>query len=1098
MIDRILRELFSMRMMALGLLIFLIAIAMATFIESDYGTPASKIAVYNALWFEILLIYLSMSLIANIFRYKMYQREKAALFAFHLSFLVIIIGAALTRYVGFEGQMRIKEGQTTNIIFSSSPYLSIKANDGKNQFTYLEQRWLSEGVENPFSVDFQLPNQPEFTLEYVSYKENMIDSIVQADSLEGEALEFVIRGKSQYLFKNDQRPIGDLNFAFEKEGAIPGVQIWEKNGQLFIQSIEPFQRVDMMKLSREDRMKNQLDESQVVKIPADTAVRFFSSQLYMFPGESIMFREYKQNIAKIQMRAEEKNQGEDLLTLRLKSEGNEQLVTFSGGPQVIMGDNMTQFAGLNFQLGYGAKPIEVPFSIKCREFQLDRYPGSDMASSYASEVTLTDTVDNYKRDQRIFMNNVMDYKGYRFFQSSYFPDESGTILSVNYDWWGTNVSYLGYLLMTIGMILSLVNSKGRMSDLNKLIKKSRDNRNKMIKVLILMLMVVGFTSNGFAHQADTSHNHEHNQEDSHDHDHSHDHNHDHEHDHNQSSSAASFETPKVELKYITVEQSEKIADLLVQDYEGRVIPFHTLADRVMRKVHRSDEYEGKNAVQVMMAFHLYGPEVWLDKKLVYVSSKIRGELGVGKYVSLQEMEDETGNFKWYDDYQKAHEKKDANKNEYDKKLLKLGERYRILKEVFAYRRLRIVPVPGDQGGNWVWPYAQELRDKDQTGNDLASQFLRTTYAVTQGNASFAKVEQFLVPLKTLQWESVDEYRKINPSADLPTKPQVNAEILYNQLKLFGKVQYGYLLIGLVLLIIFFFRVVMTPTLEKESFFNKISKIFFWITLVVFVAHGFGLGVRWYVTGYVPWSKGYEALVFISWATVLIGLFFTKKNPAVLGATALSASLFLLVTELNLLDPEISSIQPVLKSYWLMIHVAIITASYGALGIGALLGLVNLLLYLFKNKSNKKRLQMNIVEITSVSEMVTTIGLFMLTIGTFLGGIWANESWGRYWGWDPKETWALVSVLTYAIILHLRFIPGLNGKFAFNVFNLWGFSSIIFTFFGVNFILVGLHSYAQGEGVATMPTWAWTTIIIFALLTLASMVKHIMDSKSKKA
>jgi cytochrome c-type biogenesis protein CcsB len=1098
MIDRLLRELFSMRMMALGLLIFLIAIARATFIESDYGTPASKIAVYNALWFEILLLYLSLSLIVNIFRYKMYQRQKIALFAFHLSFLVIILGAALTRYVGFEGQMRIKEGQTTNVIFSSSPYLSIKANDGVNQFTYEEKRWLSEGVENPFSVDFQLPDNPEFEVEYVSYKENIIDSVMQADSLEGEALEFVIRGKTHYLFQDEQKPIGNLNFSFEKKGAIPGVKIWEKKGQLFIQSIEPFERVDMMKLSREDRMKNQLDSSQVDQIPADTAVRFYSSQLYMFKGESIMFREYKKNIEKVQVRAEEKGEGENLLTVRLKSQGQEKLVTFAGGPQLIMGENMTQFAGLNFELGYGAKPIEVPFSLTCLDFQLDRYPGSDMASSYASVVNLKDTINSFTKKQRIFMNNVMDYKGYRFFQSSYFPDESGTILSVNYDWWGTNVSYLGYLLMSIGMILSLISPFGRMKGLNQLIRKSRENRNKMIKTLMFFILIGSISFTGLAHEGDTTHIHDHDNEHNHD-DHNHDHEHNHDHDQAESSAkSGDFEAPKVELKYLSKEEAEEISDLLVQDYEGRVIPFHTLADRVLRKVYRSDKYEGKDAVQVLMAFHLYGPEVWLDKKIIYVSSKIRDRLGTGKYVSLNEVEDKTGNFKWLQDYEKAHKKKDANKSEYDKKLLKLGERYRILKEVFAYRRLRIVPIPGNEGGKWVWPFAQELRGKDQTGNDLAAQFLRKSFAAAQGKESFAAVEQYLIPLKTLQWEAVREYQQINANADLPTKPQVSMEIIYNELKVFNKVQYGYLIIGFILLILFFIRVVMTPSIERETFFNRISKIFFWLTMVVFLGHAFGLGARWYITGYVPWSKGYEALVFISWATVLIGLFFTKKNPAVLAATTLLASLFLLVTELNLLDPEISSIQPVLKSYWLMIHVAIITASYGALGIGALLGFVNLLLYLFKTRGNKKRLQMNIVEITSVSEMVITIGLFMLTIGTFLGGVWANESWGRYWGWDPKETWALVSVLTYAIILHLRFIPGLNGKFVFNLVSLWGFSSIIFTFFGVNFILVGLHSYAQGEGVATMPTWAWITIYAFILLSLVALVKHLINTYAKKS
>jgi cytochrome c-type biogenesis protein CcsB len=186
--------------------------------------------------------------------------------------------------------------------------------------------------------------------------------------------------------------------------------------------------------------------------------------------------------------------------------------------------------------------------------------------------------------------------------------------------------------------------------------------------------------------------------------------------------------------------------------------------------------------------------------------------------------------------------------------------------------------------------------------------------------------------------------------------------------------------------------------------------------------------------------------------------------------------------MNLLDPEITPLQPVLKSYWLMIHVAVITSSYGFLGLAAILGLINLNLYIFRKERTAKVVNLNISELTYISEMTMTIGLFMLTIGTFLGGIWANESWGRYWGWDPKETWALVSVLVYAVILHLRFIPALNGKFLFNAVSLWGYSAILFTFFGVNFYLVGLHSYAQGEGLGEFPLWLLLTILIFALHT----------------
>ena len=177
----------------------------------------------------------------------------------------------------------------------------------------------------------------------------------------------------------------------------------------------------------------------------------------------------------------------------------------------------------------------------------------------------------------------------------------------------------------------------------------------------------------------------------------------------------------------------------------------------------------------------------------------------------------------------------------------------------------------------------------------------------------------------------------------------------------------------------------------------------------------------------------------------------------------------------------------------MIHVAVITGSYGFLGLGAILGFISLLLYIFRGKRNFQRVNLNIDEITFIAEMTITIGLIMAAVGTFLGGVWANESWGRYWGWDAKETWALVIVLWYAIVLHLRFIPGMKGKFLFNVLSMWSYWTVLMTFFGVNYYLSGLHSYAKGEA-PPFPLWATLTIIG---LTLFTVVAAIMHSRSKK-
>ena len=188
--------------------------------------------------------------------------------------------------------------------------------------------------------------------------------------------------------------------------------------------------------------------------------------------------------------------------------------------------------------------------------------------------------------------------------------------------------------------------------------------------------------------------------------------------------------------------------------------------------------------------------------------------------------------------------------------------------------------------------------------------------------------------------------------------------------------------------------------------------------------------------------------------------------------------------MNWLDPSIANLQPVLDSYWLMIHVAVIVGSYGPFAIGMILGIVTLILTIIATKKNRKIFSRKLEELTIVNELSLTIGLVMLTIGNFLGGMWANESWGRYWGWDPKETWALISILLYAFVLHMRLIPKLRGNWLFNLMSIVAFASIMMTYFGVNFYLVGLHSYASGDKVITPNFVYWSIFIVFILGTLS--------------
>ena len=229
------------------------------------------------------------------------------------------------------------------------------------------------------------------------------------------------------------------------------------------------------------------------------------------------------------------------------------------------------------------------------------------------------------------------------------------------------------------------------------------------------------------------------------------------------------------------------------------------------------------------------------------------------------------------------------------------------------------------------------------------------------------------------------------------------------------------------------------------------------------------------------------MIYIAWTSTLAGILFTRKSFGGLAATMVLAATILFVSTLSFLDPEITPLVPVLKSYWLTIHVSLVAGSYGFLMLGAIIGLINLILMIFLTESNKTSMKRIVQEMSYISELTLIGGLFMVSVGTYLGGVWANESWGRYWGWDAKETWALVTILVYAFILHMRLIPKLTGLFAYNVATIFGLASVIMTYYGVNYYLSGLHSYATGDPVP-IPSWVYMVVVSIIIISMLSYIK----------
>jgi len=1054
-----------MKMMALGMFIFLAAIGIATFVESIYDIQTAKIWIYNARWFEILLAYLGINLVANIFSYRMYQREKIAVLMFHLAFIVILIGAAITRFVSFEGLMIIDEGGQADFIYSAEPKLWFKVNDGSKQFTYNDKLYMSEHAWNDFTISFDFPGkQNEISIEYVDFKKNLVDSLVIHDSIQAAAFEIVTNGmKSNFLTENNILPVGSAIISYREGDSPADIQVMKKGPKTMIRTKIPMRSISMSQLQSPGQ---EVHDSMYTEIPMDTLVPFQSMSLYtMQDGSQFMFRGVKEHAKMMKLPSDVKGAGKDILTIRIIDGVLEKLVYLAGGKDAIPEEELFMLNGLTYQMQYGAVPIQLPFAIACRDFQLERYPGSESPSSFASEVTIIDNEKKYKRDQRIFMNNVMDYGGYRFFQSGYTPDEKATKLSVNHDWWGTNVSYLGYLMMGIGMLLSLIMPGGRFRALVKMTRKAAAKHKEIVSSVIIGLSIgtLSFAQTEVA-----------------------------VHDHSKHDSTHQVSRPEVDptFRIMSEEHSDIAASLLVQDVSGRIIPLHTMCDQILRKLYRNNKFEEYNAVQTVFSMHMY-PDYWMEQDIIYVSSKsnLREKLALeGSYASYKILTDANGEFIYLNEYRKAHQTLESKRGEYEKQLIKLADKYEVARAVFGWRYMLVVPLVEDENNTWISPLNLSYLQSEPDGIKKGIRYLS---ALDSASANFKSYNDAEIALKGLKEYQYDIGKNVTPDPSI-----VEMEIKYNGMNIFGKSFKAYILFGLLALIIFYIKIFIRPKPSVEKLFNRISIGITILTSFVFLYHGYGLYMRWMISGHAPWSNSYEAVIFIAWVSMAFGLVFGRRNAVILGSVAILASLMLFVTEMNLLDPDITPLQPVLKSYWLMIHVAVITGSYGPLGIACILGFMNLILYIFRTQKNAELTNVFIKQITSVSEMSMTIGVFMLTIGTFLGGIWANESWGRYWGWDPKETWALVGVLTYAVILHLRYIPALKSKFTFNVVSMWAYTVILFTFFGVNFYLVGLHSYAQGEGLGKIPNSLILTVVIFILFTVVASIRNRKYNRDK--
>lgn len=1035
--------------MALTLLfVFAISMGTATFVENDFGTQTARAAIYNSWWFEAVMILLGLNFMANIFRYKLYVRQKWPVLLFHIAFIIILIGAGISRYTGFEGIMRVREGAISKTIISDKNYLQVRANLQNDSISLTKEMYFSPIKADKPKIQGKIASEQ---IE-VQLKEFIADAEQRLTSDPGDSTKFLelvlstAEGRQTLFLQEGQNveigtPVQSIGFNNRSDQE---VNFTIQNDSVFVESNSS---LDIFNMSSQRGWNQEARTKQPLVLNT-----LYKGQHFSFVVTKYVEKGHLSWISVAEKTNDNDDHKDDLVLLEVRANGEQievPLIYRHGYLPIFKHVNIGE---LKLDVTYGALAVQTDFELKLRDFQMEKYPGSSSPSSYASEVTIID--DDLKQDYRIYMNHVLDYKGHRFFQASYDSDEKGTVLAVNRDRWGTLTTYTGYVLMGLGMLFTLFSKGSRFQNVNLRLKKLKQGPTA---VLLLILL------NSYSLYSRDQH-------------------------------------MTVEIDSILSQQAidrghaKQFGTLMVQDLDGRVKPMNTLASEFLRKVSRSYQYKGENTVltadQVFLAMQVY-PKSWYNIPLIKVDKKkggvfesmIPNKNGLVPFTALL---DRGQNYILQGPVLIANEKKPAERSEYDKEVILVDERFNLVYNVLSLNYLKVFPKKDDQTKTWYNP--------NHDFNDFTEEDGRFTSSIIP--LYFNDVRN---AVKTGDWKEAEEkldyikrYQQTLGADIIPSAQRVEAELLYNRLNLnFWLFQIyfslGGLLLVIAILLIFY----------DASWLKLVRGFLVYTLLFSFIFHSLNLMLRWYVAGYPPWSNGYEMIVFVSWGIVLFGFFFKKNSDFSLPLAAVFAGTMLFVSYLDWLSPEITNLMPVLRSYWLKIHVATIISSYAPLALSALLGVLAQLLIIARNSNNHRLLDQKIIELSYINEMSMTIGLFILSIGTFLGGVWANESWGRYWAWDPKETWALISIIVYSIVLHMRLIPGLNNMLVVNLTSTFAFFSIVMTSFGVNYYLTGLHSYATGDPVP-VPNFIYVTVFLLLLLAVISIIRYRVYNKGMEA
>ena len=664
-----------------------------------------------------------------------------------------------------------------------------------------------------------------------------------------------------------------------------------------------------------------------------------------------------------------------------------------GTLQLKLGEKTMSF------INKGGEKRTLPFSISLEDFEIIYYKGTRAPMDYVSRITVSAENNSESLEGEISMNKIFSFMNYRFYQSGYDANGQGTVLSVSHDPYGIGITYTGYSILLVSIILFFLNPQ---STFRQLMKSYRNNSQDIKKgcSILFLLFVSTFPMGSRAMAAD-------------------------------------HPLPKT----LPRETAGRFGDLYIL-YSDRICPLQTFARDFTIKLYGKPTYHGLTSEQVLTGWLFYY-DSWKNEPVIRIkSNEARRLLDIkGQYASVKDFAGNTNEYKLEDAMRQIH----LGRQITDRKgIEEANEKFNIISMVCTGALMKIFPYRDAKGNTLQW-YAQSDRLPHEMGNE---QWTFTRKAMNYVHEQivmkrFDEVNRLLNKIKQYQQKECGEA--------LPSASRFKAEKLYNQFDYSKPIAIFCLCIGL-----FAFIYYCRCTVTEKNICCSLAFIFNLLLCSIFIYLSMTIVLRGYVSNHLPLSNGFETMQFMAWCTVLLTFFLQRKFTLSVPFGFLLCGLTLLVSMFGEQNPRITQLMPVLQSPLLSIHVVAIMTAYSLLAFIMLNGITAVVLHY-----STENCETAIDFLQRISRLILYPAVFLLTIGIFIGAVWANVSWGRYWGWDPKEVWALITMLVYALALHPASLKWFRYPMFFHVFGIVAFLTVLITYFGVNFLLGGMHSYANG-------------------------------------